>query len=155
MNWIIWTYGISWLLKKHKLFSLWNETTTHICNSIYSQIVSIHLTVPYTKSDEKRIAKYEMFGLFYIAKSNSLKALCIIYFLFRSVQSQPTDMSALGSAAASRSTEIEDAINYMRKIKERVKDDPDTYREFLSILKDFRYQRYNFNRPQAHILISL
>lgn len=96
-----------------------------------------------------------MFGLFYIAKSNSFKALCIIYFLFRSVQSQPTDMSVLGSAAASHSTQIEDALNYVRKVKERLKDDLDTYGEFLSILQDFDNRRYNFNRPQAHILISL
>lgn len=96
-----------------------------------------------------------MFGLFYIAKSNSFKALCIIYFLFRSVQSQPTDMPALGSAAASRSTQIEDALNYMLKIKERFKGHLDTYKEFLSILQDFKNRRYNLDRSQAHILISL
>ncbi|KAF3332747.1 Paired amphipathic helix protein Sin3-like 1 [Carex littledalei] len=80
---------------------------------------------------------------------NASRRLC--WGVIRSVQSQPTDMPALGSAAASRSTQIEDALNYLLKLKERFKDHLDTYEEFLSILKDFKNRRTDVDMTIAEV----
>lgn len=69
---------------------------------------------------------------------------------------QPTVMQvpSHASVASSGSTWIEEAINYLQKVKEKFREQLDTYRDLLVILKDYKYQSYNFKRPQTHMLIS-
>jgi histone deacetylase complex regulatory component SIN3 len=68
-------------------------------------------------------------------------------FSFRSVQSQPTVVQASppGSVAASVSgakLTTNDALDYLKKVKEIFQDQKGKYDEFLEVMKDFKSQRY-------------
>jgi histone deacetylase complex regulatory component SIN3 len=38
--------------------------------------------------------------------------------------------------------QVEDALDYLQKVKERFHDQPGKYTEFLRIMKDYENQRY-------------
>jgi hypothetical protein len=71
--------------------------------------------------------------------------LCL--FSFRSMQSQPTVVQAPppGLVAASVSgvkLTTNDALDYLKKVKEIFQDQKGKYDEFLEVMKDFKSQRY-------------
>ena len=49
--------------------------------------------------------------------------------------------AAVQKASADEALRKQEALTYLRELKERLKDKKDTYDEFLEIMKEFKAQR--------------